>query len=58
MKLNFLSQNFKGYDVAPLKAIHLEQTTSEPIIDEMNSIAQNEGFEIRKKIDFMCDTGR
>lgn len=52
MKLNFLSQNFKGYDVAPLKAIHLEQTTSEPIIDEMNSIAQNEGFEIRKWDDY------
>ena len=53
MKLSFTPQNFKGYDAAPLKAIHLEESTSEAINDEMKKIAQQEGFKLRYGLDYI-----
>ena len=53
MKLSFNPQNFKGYDALPLKAIHLEESTSDPINDEMKKIAQQEGFKLRYGLDYI-----
>lgn len=48
MRINFHTQNFKGYDAIPLKAIHYEKSPFTDTFDnEMRSIAQKEGFEIR-----------
>ena len=48
MKINFLTQNFKGYDALPLKAVHYEDSPfTRAFDDEMRSIAQKEGFEIK-----------
>lgn len=52
MNINFFPINFKGYDAAPLKAIHMDSWTSEPIKSELQAIAKEEGFEIRSALDY------
>jgi len=52
MNLNFSNLNFKGYDALPLKALHIEKTTSAPIKTELSQIAKQEGFEIRSELDY------
>lgn len=48
MRINFHTQNFKGYDALPLRAIHYEKSSfTDTFDDEMRSIAQKEGFEIK-----------
>lgn len=47
MKINFQNINFKGYDAAPLKSVYFRKTTCTPIIEEMQAIAKQEGFEIK-----------
>ena len=48
MRINFHTQNFKGYDALPLKAIHYEKSPfTDTFDDEMRLIAQKEGFEIK-----------
>ena len=52
MKINSSYQNFKGYDALPLKALHLEESTSDPIRTEMENIAQQEGYQICYGLDY------
>ena len=52
MNLNFSSINFKGYDVAPLKALHIDSWTSDAIRSELEEIGKNENIEIRDAFDY------
>jgi len=53
MKINFSHpQNFKGYDALVLKALHIEESTSEPIREELKNIAKKENFELRQELDY------
>ncbi len=52
MKINSFSISFKGYDAAPLKAVHIEQSTGGPIKAELKKIAQQENFELRQGLDY------
>ena len=52
MNINFSPINFKGYDAAPLKAIHVDTWTSKPIKSELKQIASAEGFSVRCALDY------
>ena len=52
MNINFTPLNFKGYDAAPLKALHVDSWTSRPIKPELEEIAKSEGFKIRSALDY------
>ena len=52
MKITLNSPNFKGYDALPLKALHIEESTSAGIMDELKEIAQQENFELRQGLDY------
>ncbi|MBR1617269.1 hypothetical protein IJ670_03875 [bacterium] len=47
MKLNNFAINFKGYDSAPLKNIHLEKNSSSEFLEEMQEIGKKEGFGVK-----------
>ena len=51
MKISPCKINFKGYDALPLKALHVEETTSDPIRAELQDIAEQENFQIRYSTD-------
>lgn len=52
MNINFSPINFKGYDAAPLKAIHVDSWTSKPIKSELKEIAAAEDFSIHSALDY------
>ncbi len=45
--------SFKGYDAAPLKRIFIEKSTSEPIKEEMESIAQKENYNLEYATNYL-----
>ena len=46
MKIAFNSQNFKGYDALPLRAIHIQDRAADAFFWELEEIAKKEGFEV------------
>ena len=51
MKINFASQNFKGYDAAPIKTIRINESILCEFKEELDEIAKQENFEIKSKRD-------
>lgn len=48
MKINSIQNyNFKGYDAAPLSAIHMQNKIADAFFWELEEIAKKEGFEVK-----------